>query len=165
MPEPLEIHPDAVVDPDARFYPSVRGTRIVVGARSRIDAFAIFRAVGGMGDIVIGEDCFIGPSCVLYSGNGIRLGNDVIVAPHVSIVPTNHAYGDREKPMRLQRFMPSKGGIVVEDDVWIGTHAALLDGSYVERGAIIAAGSVVRGRVPAYTIWGGVPARQIGERP
>jgi acetyltransferase-like isoleucine patch superfamily enzyme len=154
-----------VVDPDARFYPSVRGTRMIVGARTRIDAFAIFRAVGGMGDIVIGEDCFIGPSCVLYSGNGIRLGNDVLLAPQVSIMPTNHAFGRRDVPIRRQRFMPSKGGVVVEDDVWIGTQAVLLDGVYVERGAIIGAGSVVRGRVPAYTIWAGVPARQIGERP
>lgn len=165
MPEPLEVHPEAVIDPDARIYPSVRGTRMVIGARSRVDAFAILRAVGGMGDIVIGQDCFIGPSCILYSGNGIQLGNDVIIAPHVSIVPTNHAADRRDTPMRLQRFAPSKGGVVVEDDVWIGTHAALLDGSYVERGAIIAAGSVVRSRVPAYTIWGGVPARQIGQRP
>jgi virginiamycin A acetyltransferase len=138
---------------------------MVIGARSHVDAFAIFRAVGGMGDIVIGEDCFIGPSCVLYSGNGIRFGNDVIVAPQVSIVPTNHASGRRDVPMRLQRFAPSRGGVVVEDDVWIGTSAVLLDGTHVERGAIIGAGAVVRGRVPAYTIWGGVPARQIGERP
>jgi acetyltransferase-like isoleucine patch superfamily enzyme len=54
---------------------------------------------------------------------------------------------------------------VVEDEVWIGGRCVLLDGTYIEKGAIIAAGSVVRGRIPAYTIWGGVPARYIKDRP
>ena len=40
----------------------------------------------------------------------------------------------------------------------------LLDGVTIGRGAVVAAGSVVRGDVPAYTVWGGVPARQIGVR-
>ena len=61
--------------------------------------------------------------------------------------------------------MPSRGGVVVEDDVWIGSRAVLLDGTHIEKGAIIAAGSVVRDRVPAYTIWGGVPARYLKDRP
>jgi acetyltransferase-like isoleucine patch superfamily enzyme len=162
---PLEIHHEAVVDESVRFYPSVRGTRIVIGARTHIDAFAVVRAVGGTGDVIIEEDSRIGPHCVLYSGNGIHIGNYVLMAPHVSIVPTNHAFERRDVPIAQQRFMASRGGVVVEDDVWIGTHAVLLDGTYIERGAIIAAGSVVRGRVAAYEIWGGVPARRIKIRP
>jgi acetyltransferase-like isoleucine patch superfamily enzyme len=34
----------------------------------------------------------------------------------------------------------------------------------VRKGAVIAAGSVVRGEIEAYAIYGGVPARKIGER-
>jgi virginiamycin A acetyltransferase len=162
---PIEIHADAVIDESVRLYPSVRGTRIVIGARTHLDAFAIIRSVGGSGDVIIGEDSRIGPHCVLYSGNGIQIGNFVLMAPHVSLVPTNHAFDRRDIPMAQQRFMPSRGGIVVEDDVWIGTHAVLLDGTYIEHGAIIAAGSVVRGRIPAYEIWGGVPAQRLKERP
>jgi virginiamycin A acetyltransferase len=162
---PVEIHPEAVVDESVRLYPSVRGTRIVIGARTHVDAFAIIRSVGGSGDVVIGEDSRIGPHCVLYTGNGITIGNFVLMAPHVSLVPTNHAFERRDVPIAQQRFMASRGGVVIEDDVWIGTHAVLLDGTHIERGAIIAAGSVVRGRVPAYQIWGGVPAQRIKDRP
>jgi virginiamycin A acetyltransferase len=163
--EPLEIHPEAVVDPAARFYPSVRGTRIVIGARTQVDAFAVLRAVGGSGDIIIGEDCRVNPHCVLYSGNGIHLGNHVLLAPAVSVVPANHAFDRRDIPIGKQRFLPSKGGVVIDDDVWIGAQCVILDGTHIERGAIIAAGSVVRGRVPAYQIWGGVPARFLKDRP
>jgi acetyltransferase-like isoleucine patch superfamily enzyme len=161
----LEIHPEAVVDESVRFYPSVRGTRIVVGARTHIDAFAVIRAVGGTGDVIIDEDSRIGPHCVLYSGNGISIGKHVLMAPHVSLVPANHAFERRDIPIAQQRFMASRGGVVIDDDVWIGAQSVLLDGTHIERGAIIAAGSVVRGRVPAYEIWGGVPSQRINERP
>jgi acetyltransferase-like isoleucine patch superfamily enzyme len=161
----LEIHPEAVVDESVRFYPSVRGTRIVVGARTHIDAFAVIRAVGGTGDVIIDEDSRIGPHCVLYSGNGITIGKHVLMAPHVSLVPANHAFERRDIPIAQQRFMASRGGVVIDDDVWIGAQSVLLDGTHIERGAIIAAGSVVRGRVPAYEIWGGVPAQRIKDRP
>jgi acetyltransferase-like isoleucine patch superfamily enzyme len=161
----LEIHPEAVVDESVRFYPSVRGTRIVVGARTHIDAFAIIRAVGGTGDVIIDEDSRIGPHCVLYSGNGITIGKHVLMAPHVSLVPANHAFERRDIPIAQQRFMASRGGVVIDDDVWIGAQSVLLDGTHIERGAIVAAGSVVRGRVPAYEIWGGVPAQRIKDRP
>jgi len=161
----LEIHPDAVVDESVRFYPSVRGTQIVIGARTHIDAFAVLRAVGGMGDIIIGDDCRINPHCVLYSGNGITLGKHVLLAPAVSVVPANHAFARRDIPIAEQRFVESRGGVVIEDDVWVGAQSVILDGAYIERGAIIAAGSVLRGRVPAYQIWGGVPARYLKDRP
>jgi acetyltransferase-like isoleucine patch superfamily enzyme len=162
---PLDIDPEAVVDQSVRFYPSVRGSRIVVGQRTHIDAFAIIRCVGGMGDVVIDADSRIGPHCVLYSGNGITIGKFVLMAPHVSVVPANHAFHSRDVPMAHQRFLPSRGGVVIEDDVCIGAQAVLLDGTHIERGAIIAAGSVVRGHVPAYQIWGGVPAHFIKDRP
>lgn len=51
--------------------------------------------------------------------------------------------------------------VVVEEDVWLGARVTLLAGVHVGRGAIIAAGSVVTHSVPAYSIYGGVPAKHI----
>lgn len=161
----VDVHPSAVIDPDARIYPSIRGTRIVVGAGSHVYAFAIIRAVGGQGDVTIGEDCHINPHCVLYSGSGITIGNHVLLAPHVCVVPANHSFQRRDIPIAKQGFIPSKGGVVIEDDVWIGAQTVLLDGAYIERGAIVGAGSVVGCRVPAFSVWGGAPARQLKMRP
>jgi virginiamycin A acetyltransferase len=160
----VEIDPTAFVSPDARLHGSVRGTRIVVGAGSQIYDFVVMRAVGGDGDIVLGAHCFINPHCVLYSGNGIRLGDYVLVGPHCSIVPTNHAIDRSDVPIRHQGFMASRGGVVIEDDVWIGAGCTILDGARIGRGAVIAAGSVVRGAVAPGEIWGGVPARRLGTR-
>jgi acetyltransferase-like isoleucine patch superfamily enzyme len=106
----------------------------------------------------------INPHCVLYSGSGIAIGNDVALAPGVQIVPANHAYHRRDIPIAQQGFLPSKGGVRIGDDVWIGANAVLLDGAEIGKGAVIAAGSVVSGAVPSYEIWGGVPARKLGVR-
>jgi virginiamycin A acetyltransferase len=162
--ENLTIDPSAWVSEDARIFPSVRGTRIAIGAGSKIFEFAVIRAVGGTGDVLIGERCMVNPHCVLYSGSGIRIGNDVALAPGVQVVPANHAYARRDIPIAKQGFLPSKGGVVIGDDVWIGANAVLLDGAVIGQGAIVAAGAVVAGTVPDYEIWGGVPARKIGQR-
>jgi acetyltransferase-like isoleucine patch superfamily enzyme len=66
--------------------------------------------------------------------------------------------------IREQGFQPSKGGIVIENDCWLGAGVVVLDGAVIRRGAVIAAGSLVRGEVPEYAIFAGSPARQIGER-
>lgn len=58
----------------------------------------------------------------------------------------------------------SKGPIIVEDDVWIGTRAMILSGVRIGQGSIIAAGSVVTKDVPPYAIVGGVPAKIIKYR-
>ena len=58
----------------------------------------------------------------------------------------------------------SKGDIVVQDDVWIGTNAIICSGITIGQGAVIAAGSVVTKDVPSYAIVGGNPAKVIKYR-
>lgn len=161
----LSISEGVYVSPDARIHPSVRGTRIVIGAQTQIYDFVCIRAVGGTGDLVMGEHCYINPQCVIYTGNGITMGNYVLLAPGVMLMPTNHAFGRRDIPIRHQGFQESKGGITIEDDVWIGANSVILDGSHIGKGAIIAAGSVLRGTVPPNEIWGGILAQKIKDRP
>lgn len=159
-----EISDEAIISEDARIFPSVRGTRIVVGSYTHIYEFVVIRAVCGDGDIVIGEHCYINPHCVLYSGNGITLGNHVLIGPGTKIMAANHAYSNPEMLIRHQRFAPSKGGVIIEDDVWVGANCVLLDGTHIEQGSVVAAGSVVRGRVSAYSVFGGTPAKLIKYR-
>jgi acetyltransferase-like isoleucine patch superfamily enzyme len=161
----LIIHSTAYISDTAVIQPSVRGSLFTIGAHTQIYDFVVIKAVGGTGDITIGEHCYINPHCTLFSGNGIRFGDYVLIAPGCVIAPTNHAYSSRREVMRHQGFIPSKGGVVIEDDVWVGANSTILDGVRIGRGAIIAAGSVVMGEVGAFEIWGGVPARLIRSRP
>lgn len=160
----INIHPSAWVSPLADLEDSVRGTRIVVGARSVIDSFVKIKPAGGVGDVVLGEQVVLNSGCVLYSGHGITIGNHVAVAANCTFAPVNHAYADRERLIMEQGFAPSRGGIVVEDDCWIGAGCVLLDGAVLRRGCVLAAGSVVREELAAYGVYGGNPVRRLKER-
>ncbi len=161
---PLDIHASAQISDHARIYPSQRGTRIVIGGGTHIYDYVVIRAVGGTGNLIIGERCHINPHCTLYSGSGIKIGNDVLIAAGCSLVPANHAIDRLDITIREQGFMPSKGGIVIENDVWIGASCVLLDGTYIEAGAVIAAGSVIAGRISGLAVWGGNPCRKLRNR-
>jgi acetyltransferase-like isoleucine patch superfamily enzyme len=60
--------------------------------------------------------------------------------------------------------LQTKGGIVIEDDVWLGVGVTVLDGVCIGKGAVIAAGSMVNKSVPAGAIAAGVPARVVKMR-
>ena len=160
----IEIALSAKISPLADIEDSVRGSRIVIGARTVVDSFVKIKPAGGSGDVVIGDDCHINSGCVLYTGNGIQIGHNVAIAANCTFAPTNHAFEKKDILIREQRFKPSKGGIVIEDDVWIGAGCVLLDGAVLRKGCVIGAMSLVRGEVQAYTIHGGNPLLYLGKR-
>ena len=160
----IRIDASARVSPLADIEDSVRGTVIEIGPGAVVDAFVKIKPAGGTGDVVIGENSVINSGCVLYTGNGITIGDDCAIAANCVFAPVNHEYSRRDMLIRDQRFKPSRGGIVIGKDVWIGAGCVLLDGAVVEDGAVIGAMSLVRGRVEAYSINIGTPLRQIGWR-
>lgn len=160
----IEIDPSAKISKLADIEASVRGSRYVIGAESVVDSFVKFKPAGGSGDIIIGARTIINSGCVLYSGNGVTIGNDVAIAANCVFAPVNHAYDKKDVLIRDQRFKPGKGGIVIEDDVWIGAGCVLLDGTILRKGCVIGAMSLVRGEVEAYGVYGGNPLQKLGAR-
>lgn len=160
----IDLHPTARISTLADIEDSTRGTRIVIGEQSVLDAFVKIKPAGGSGDLIIGARTVINSGCVLYTGNGIHIGNEVAIAANCTFAPVNHEYRRRDIPIRQQGFRPSKGGIVIEDDVWIGANCVILDGAILRRGCVIGAGAVVRGEVAAYSINAGQPLAVIGWR-
>ena len=160
----IEVHSTAQVSRFADIEDSVRGSNIVVGANSVIDSFVKIKPAGGKGDLLVGESVVINAGCVLYTGNGISIGNNVAIAANCTFAPVNHAYAERGRLIREQGFLPSKGGIVIEDDVWIGANCVLLDGAVLRQGCVVGAGSIVRGELLAYTVYAGQPLQIVGVR-
>ncbi len=160
----IEAHLTARISDLADSEASVRGSKYVIGENSVIDSFVKFKPAGGSGDIVIGRNCTINSGCVFYSGHGITIGDNVLIAANCTLAPVNHEFRDKSRPIREQGFQESRGGIVIEDDVWLGANCVLLDGTILRKGCVIAAGSIVRGTVEAYSITGGNPLRTLGYR-
>lgn len=89
----------------------------------------------------------------------IKIGNNVLVGPRVSFESASHNVIFEEGKGR--GFFTQE--IVIQDKVWIGAGAIILQGVTIEEGAVVAAGAVVNKDVKKYTVVGGVPARVIKE--
>jgi acetyltransferase-like isoleucine patch superfamily enzyme len=136
------------------------GGNIAIGNKTRIHQYARLECYGG--EIRIGENCSINPFCILYGHGGLTIGEGVRIAAHTVIVSANHNFQDAGRPIFKQGL--SRKGIRIEDDVWIGAGARILDGVVISRGCVIGAGAVVTKSTRANGIYVGSPAKWIGER-
>ena len=109
--------------------------------------------------IFIGKDSLVGEYTVIRGQGGVHIGNRVYTSPFSQIIAVNHVFDDPNRSFIEQGITAE--GIVIEDDVWIGSGAVITDGVHVGKGAIIAAGAVVTQDVTPHTVVGGVPARTI----
>jgi acetyltransferase-like isoleucine patch superfamily enzyme len=160
----LKISPDARISPLADIEDSTRGSIIEIAAGAVIDSFVKIKPAGGSGNVYVGGNTVINSGCVIYTGNGVVIGRGCAIAANCTFAAVNHEYRDADRPITQQRFMPSRGGIVIEDDVWIGANTVILDGAVLGKGCVVGAGSVVREKLLPYSINVGSPTRMIGMR-
>lgn len=133
------------------------GTLVMHGAVLHVYNFRDLSHAG----IHIGQDSLIGEYTVIRGQGGVTIGDRVYTSPMVQIMAVNHVFDDPQRPFVEQGITAE--GIVIEDDVWIGSGAVITDGVRIGQGAVIAAGAVVTRDVPAHTVVGGVPARILRE--
>lgn len=160
----LRIAESAQISPLAHIEESAHGSLIEIGEDVVIDSFVRIKPAGGTGDLRIGSGTVINSGVVIYTGNGVEIGADVLIAANSTLAATNHEYRARGARIRDQGFLPSKGGIVIEDDVWIGANCVLLDGARLRRGCVLGAGSVAIGEIEEHTVCVGAPAKPVGMR-
>jgi acetyltransferase-like isoleucine patch superfamily enzyme len=136
------------------------GGNIKIGAQCEILEGAIIHTYGG--NVTIGAACSINPYVVIYGHGNTTIGNNVLIAGHTMIIPSNHNFGDAGKPIKHQGN--TSKGIQIEGDVWIGGGCSILDGVKISTGSIIAAGSVVTKDVEQHSVNAGVPSKKIRTR-
>ena len=97
------------------------------------------------------------------SGDGrFVVGNWCHLAEELRVLTRNHNY-DKGDAIPYGRTYVKKD-VVIGDFVWIGLRVTLLPGTTIGEGAIIQAGAVVHGNIPAYAIAGGNPAKVFARR-
>ncbi|MEV8273654.1 hypothetical protein [Microbacterium sp. NPDC077184] len=110
----------------------------------------------------IGRNSAIGDFGHVGCAGGVFIGDDVIIGPLSSFHSQEHVAESSTVPIRLQGTREE--AINIEEDVWVGARVTFLAGSYVGAHSVVAAGAVVRGRFPPYSVIGGVPARLLRSR-
>ena len=116
-------------------------------------------------DPEFGEQLIIGRFCQIASGVKFIMGPANHRLSSVTAYPFSVFGGawTENTPPHLSQ-LPHKGDTVVGNDVWIGRESVVMPGVKIGDGAIIAAYSVVARDVPAYTVYGGNPARLLKNR-
>ncbi|MEA5578730.1 CatB-related O-acetyltransferase [Anabaena sp. UHCC 0451] len=112
----------------------------------------------GDDSLIIGKFCAIATH-VKFIMNGANHKLDAISTYPFPIF--GHGW---ESAMNDLMNLPSKGDIIIGNDVWIGYDSLIMPGVKIGDGAVIAASSVVVKDIPAYTIAGGNPAVPIKQR-
>jgi acetyltransferase-like isoleucine patch superfamily enzyme len=111
--------------------------------------------------VEIGDRSSIGRGSALVGRVGIVIEDDVMLGPNVYVTDHNHAYRDVSVPIREQ--MPEEAPVRIGAGSWLGANVVVLPGTDIGRHVTVAAGSVVRGQVPDFSVVAGVPARVVAQ--
>jgi carbonic anhydrase/acetyltransferase-like protein (isoleucine patch superfamily) len=146
----VELAPDVYVAESAAVFCDV----LRLGERSYVGAHAYLT-----GEVLVGANSTINPFAVVRGR--ITLGDGVRIGAHSSLLAFNHGTAP-DQPIYQQPH--TSLGIVVGDDVWIGSNALILDGVTVGSHSIIGAGAVVTKDVDEWAVVAGNPARKLRDR-
>lgn len=159
--------------------------QISIGDRVAIDDYTLLDASGaGEPGISLGDDVIISRNCVIQgktaavkighktdigcntiisSSGGISIGNSVLIAGNCYIGGGRYITDRLDLPM-MDQGLYSKGAVTIDDDVWLGAGAIVLDGVQIGKGCIVGAGAVVTKNLPEYAVAVGVPASIVKHR-
>ncbi len=117
-------------------------------------------------NIHVGENFFANFDCTILDVCEVRIGDNCMLAPGVSIYTATHPIDPYERIAGPELGKP----ITIGHNVWIGGRAIINPGVTIGDNAVIASGAVVTKNVPDNTIVGGNPARvirtiEVGEKP
>lgn len=141
--------------------------QVQIGANCMVETGVRFKydgtyAVGPR--IVLGSHVFLGANCELNIRQGLIIGDYCLIGSNSYFIDRDHGFTTRDVHIRDQS-VGRCGPICLERDVWLGANCVILRDVTIGQGSVIAAGSVVSRSIPAYEVWGGVPARKIRNRP
>ncbi len=110
-----------------------------------------------------GDKLIIGKFCMIASGVTFIMNGANHLTESISAYPFA-IFGEGWEHAMEGKSYPFKGDTVIGNDVWIGYKATIMAGVTIGDGAIIASGAWVTKDVPAYSIVGGNPTREIKKR-
>ena len=131
--------------------------RLVINGAVRLLSGATLQ-VQQNASIDIGQ-AYINHDATIIAANNMKLGNGLLISRNVTIFDSDfHTILDKDGNQ-----INTIKNIEIGDHVWVGVNATLLRGTKIGKGAVIAAGAVVGGKIKEGTMAAGNPARSYSE--
>lgn len=102
---------------------------------------------------------FINSDAVVLAAKKIQIGHGCLISRMVFIFDADHHPIYNEAGEQINQPKP----VIIGDHVWIGLQSVIVRGSKIGEGAVIAANSLVGGKIKAGTMASGNPARSYSE--
>ncbi len=158
----LDCHPTTIWDYGYRDIDAIEiGRDVTIAAFTEVIVYKHTPNSAIEGRLFLGDRSIIqSNSSIRAAGGVIRLGVQSAIGQCSVVVAANHVIRPGESRLR-GGWDEHRHSVTIGDNVWVGASCVLLPGSVIGDNSVIAAGSVVRGIVPAGELWGGTPARRI----
>lgn len=112
----------------------------------------------GFWNLKIGDRSIINQYCMLDCRvHSIEIDHDVDIGPYTKIWTLEHDPSDQNHGLKGSK-------VIIDHHVWIASSVIILPDTHIEKGAVVAAGSLVNRNVSSRQIVGGIPAKLIGMR-
>lgn len=118
----------------------------------------------------IGKNFFCNYNCIFLDHGGIHIGDNVMLAPNVTILTVSHPLLADQRIVRKfpNSFEPYRRGeveivkpVTIGNNVWIASGAIILGGVNIGDNSVIGAGSIVTKDIPANVLAYGSPCKVI----
>ena len=106
-------------------------------------------------NIEVGENFFANYNFVVLDVGKVRIGENVQIAPNVSIYTAGHPVHPQSRNSGYEYGID----ITIGNNVWIGGNACIMPGVTIGDNAVIGAGSIVTKDIPDNVIAAGNPCR------
>lgn len=112
--------------------------------------------ISGADKMQIGNHVRLGSFLQIWAEGGISIGDDCLIASHVSINSLTHSVSTKKfKDKNIA------SPVIIGNNVWVGSHVIILPGVTIGDNSVIGAGTVVTKDIPQNSIVVGVPGRII----
>ncbi len=109
--------------------------------------------------IEVGKNIFINYNCTILDVGKVRIGDNCMFAPNVSIYTAGHPV----HPAVRNTLYEYGIDITIGNNVWIGGNVVICPGVTIGDNSVIGAGSTVTKDIPSWCIAAGNPCRVIRE--